>query len=56
MSDGGAEQHGSDPQRSGRREGDRRKEQAPFDGEDRRKGDRRSGTDRRKAPRDESLD
>ncbi|MEL6485697.1 MAG: hypothetical protein AAFQ13_00945 [Pseudomonadota bacterium] len=33
---------------SGRRKGDRRKAQLPFDGPDRRKGgDRRSGEDRR---------
>jgi hypothetical protein len=30
-----------------RRGPDRRKEQLPFEGEDRRRGDRRSGTDRR---------
>jgi hypothetical protein len=36
----------------GRRQGDRRKAQLPFEGPDRRKGDRRSGTDRRAAPRD----
>lgn len=35
----------------GRRKKDRRTEQKPFDGEDRRKEDRRSGTDRRKTPR-----
>lgn len=34
-----------------RRENDRRKEQVPFEGEDRRKGDRRSGKDRRSGPR-----
>jgi len=34
-----------------RRQGDRRKAQLPFDGPDRRKGERRSGTDRRTTPR-----
>ncbi|MEL6239153.1 MAG: hypothetical protein AAFQ90_11250 [Pseudomonadota bacterium] len=41
----------SDPEEGGRRKGDRRKEQAPFEGEDRRKSDRRSGKDRRSQPR-----
>jgi hypothetical protein len=41
----------ADPAGGGRREGDRRKAQLPFEGEDRRKGDRRSGTDRRTTPR-----
>jgi len=36
---------------NGRRQGDRRKTDQPFEGPDRRKGDRRSGTDRRKEPR-----
>jgi hypothetical protein len=35
----------------GRRKTDRRKAQQPFEGEDRRKGERRSGRDRRTAPR-----
>jgi hypothetical protein len=35
----------------GRRKGDRREAQAPFEGEDRRKGERRSGEDRRATPR-----
>ena len=35
----------------GRRQSDRRKAQQPFDGVDRRKGDRRSGEDRRNNPR-----
>jgi hypothetical protein len=35
----------------GRRQGDRRKAQLPFEGEDRRKGERRSGADRRAEPR-----
>jgi hypothetical protein len=38
-------------QDSGRRKGDRRKSQVPFEGEDRRKGERRSGKDRRSEPR-----
>lgn len=36
---------------SGRREGDRRTAKAAFEGPDRRKGDRRSGTDRRSGSR-----
>jgi hypothetical protein len=35
----------------GRRQEDRRQSQQPFDGPDRRKGDRRSGSDRRNTPR-----
>jgi hypothetical protein len=42
----------SDASGAGRRQGDRRKAQLPFEGPDRRKGDRRSGTDRRASPRD----
>lgn len=42
---------GADPEGGGRRQGDRRKAQLPFEGEDRRKGERRSGTDRRATPR-----
>lgn len=41
---------------SGRRKGDRRKAQLPFEGPDRRKGDRRSDTDRRKFERRSGLD
>jgi hypothetical protein len=41
----------SDTSAGGRRQGDRRKAQLPFEGPDRRKGDRRSGTDRRATPR-----
>lgn len=37
---------------SGRRKADRRKQQEPFEGEDRRKGERRSGRDRRSEPRE----
>jgi hypothetical protein len=40
----------------GRRQSDRRQSQQPFEGPDRRKGDRRSGTDRRTSPRAEGLD
>lgn len=35
----------------GRRKQDRRAQQTPFEGEDRRKGERRSGADRRTTPR-----
>ncbi len=47
---------GADPSGGGRREGDRRKAQAPFTGEDRRKGDRRSGTDRRTTERSDGSE
>lgn len=43
-----------DPSGGGRRKEDRRKAQVPFEGPDRRKGDRRSGTDRRATPRDDA--
>lgn len=56
MSDDDAIPPGPDPQGSGRRQGDRRKAQAPFAGEDRRKTERRSGADRRAAPRSEGMD
>lgn len=46
----------SDPAGSGRRAGDRRRAQQPLTGEDRRKGERRSGTDRRAAPRVDEPD
>ena len=46
----------ADPAGGGRRQGDRRKAQLPFEGEDRRKGERRSGTDRRNSPRGDTLD
>jgi len=36
---------------SDRRSNDRRKAQVPFEGPDRRKGDRRTGEDRRKTAR-----
>lgn len=35
----------------GRRKSDRRQSNAPFEGKDRRNGERRSGEDRRAAPR-----
>lgn len=56
MGDDGTTGSGTDPQGSGRRQGDRRKAQLPFAGEDRRKGERRSGADRRAAPRTEGTD
>ncbi len=40
----------------GRRQGERRKAQQPFEGEDRRQGERRSGKDRRAAPRSTTLE
>jgi hypothetical protein len=46
----------ADPEGGGRRQGDRRKAQLPIEGEDRRKGERRSGTDRRSSARGEALD
>ncbi len=46
----------ADPAGGGRREADRRRAQLPFEGEDRRKGERRSGTDRRAAPRGDVSD
>ena len=41
----------STPDELGRRQDDRRKSDQPFEGPDRRKGDRRSGEDRRRTPR-----
>ena len=41
----------TDKGHSGRREGDRRVADAPIDFPDRRKGERRSGKDRRGSPR-----
>jgi hypothetical protein len=59
MTDDPSEKHpdqpASDPSGGGRRQGDRRKAQVPFEGPDRRKADRRSGTDRRTNPRDDDL-
>ncbi|MEE4205322.1 MAG: hypothetical protein V2I39_03460 [Erythrobacter sp.] len=40
----------------GRRKGDRRHEQAPFDGPDRRESERRTGADRRRSERRSGLD
>jgi hypothetical protein len=37
----------------GRRKGDRRQADVPFEGPDRRKAERRSGTDRRTTPRED---
>jgi hypothetical protein len=54
MSDDTTDTPSADPSGPGRRQGeDRRKAQLPFEGPDRRKGDRRSGNDRRKTPRSE---
>lgn len=47
---------GADPGGGGRRQGDRRKAQAPFAGEDRRKADRRTGADRRATERSDGSD
>lgn len=59
MTDNHDEKHpedpASDPSGGGRRQGDRRKAQVPFEGPGRRKADRRSGTDRRTTPRDGDL-
>lgn len=46
----------TDPSGGGRRQGDRRKAQLPFDGPERRVSDRRSGPDRRTTPRDDGGD
>lgn len=45
-----------DKAHSDRRSGDRRSADLPFDGEDRRKGDRRTGEDRRKNERRSGVD
>lgn len=50
-----ADQQSDNSPGSDRRSGDRRKQQVPFDGPDRRKGERRSGEDRRAAPRSEGT-
>lgn len=42
---------GSNPAGSDRRQGERRQQQVPIDFPDRRKGERRSGNDRRAHPR-----
>ena len=46
----------ADRKDSGRRTEDRRKEDLPFDGPDRRKSNRRSGEDRRKDERRSGLE
>ena len=56
MSDKQSDTEAGDPSGGGRRQTDRRKAQLPFDGPDRRKGDRRTGTDRRTTPRDDGGD
>jgi len=53
MGDSDRDNPASDPSGGGRRQGDRRKAQLPFEGPDRRKGERRSGVDRRATPRDD---
>ncbi|MFO6430964.1 hypothetical protein ACLBKT_12860 [Erythrobacter sp. W302b] len=53
MSESDSDKSAADPSGGGRRQSDRRKAQVPFDGPDRRKGDRRTGTDRRTTPRAE---
>lgn len=45
-----------DPNDGERRVGERRKAQVPFEGADRRKGERRAGTDRRRTPRSDRLE
>ena len=56
MSDDTGETGERDPSGGGRRESDRRKAQTPFEGPDRRKGDRRSGADRRTTQRGDGLE
>ena len=56
MADKDSNPLGPDPAGGGRRQGDRRKEQVPFEGPDRRKADRRAGTDRRITPRSDTED
>lgn len=51
MSDDTSQDPDHDPSGGGRRQGERRRADLPFEGPDRRKGDRRSGTDRRTSPR-----
>lgn len=53
MSENDSDKPAADPSGGGRRQNDRRKAQVPFDGPDRRKGDRRTGTDRRTTPRED---
>jgi len=54
MSESDSDKPAADPSGGGRRQSDRRKAQVPFDGPDRRKGDRRSGKDRRTTPREDA--
>lgn len=56
MADNDSNPSGSDPAGGGRRQDDRRKAQVPFDGPDRRKAERRAGTDRRTTPRSDTED
>jgi hypothetical protein len=56
MSDKESDTPATDPSGGGRRQTDRRKAQLPFDGPDRRKGDRRTGEDRRTTPREDGGD
>ena len=53
MSESDSDKPAADPSGGGRRRTDRRKAQVPFDGPDRRKSDRRTGTDRRTTPRED---
>jgi hypothetical protein len=46
---------GADGPGGGRRKGDRRQREVPFEGEERRKDERRSGTDRRASPREDGA-
>jgi hypothetical protein len=50
-----ADNDSDDTPGSGRRGGERRKQQLPFEGPDRRKAPRRSGEDRRADPRSEGT-
>lgn len=56
MSDKESDTPATDPSGGGRRQTDRRKAQLPFDGPDRRKGDRRTGEDRRTTQREDGGD
>lgn len=56
MSDKDSDTPATDPSGGGRRQTDRRKAQLPFDGPERRKGDRRSGADRRTTQREDGGD
>jgi hypothetical protein len=56
MSDKESDTPATDPSGGGRRQTDRRKADLPFDGPDRRKGDRRTGEDRRTTQREDGGD